>query len=190
MLFVICCVIELLLCILSAFIPTLYTKDWWSYRIKNVSSAYTSGGVHQFTMLDMYGWIYFVVMGIVAVTSIVYIIAFLTKHQNIIPQFVIGIVFLLPIALIIASTSELKQESYTVGNKYASISAGTSSGLTGFGVALCVLCILNLLFAFSALIAYKKIADDKADKSIEVINVKESKKKKAEKIEDIDDWKL
>lgn len=187
MFFVIGCIVEIILIVLTIFIPTLYTKDWWSYRIKNVASVSTVGDIHNFTMLNSFSWGYCISAVLVTGICVMCIILFLTKRDKGIPLFCLAILFAVPVVLMSYAKGQLKSEAYAIGDKTASIAAGSSSGYTAFGVLVFILFIANGIFVLSALAYYRK-SDIHHPKTVEVVKIK--KRDGAEDVKNIDEWKL
>lgn len=120
MLFIIACAIEVILCILSMVIPTVYTYNWQYGSIKGVGSVHDKGDMHSFTLMNMYGWAYILIIVIVLIVAILYLVLFLMKKGDSLPKFVLTIVFLFPIIMMVAAKVMLYQSGNYIKSDIAS----------------------------------------------------------------------
>ncbi len=187
MIFLIACILELIICIASIFIPTVYTQDYSWIKIKDVFSHYNKGSASQLTLLSYFDYFYIIIISIVVLSMIVYLICFFTKNSNLIPKFLLDIVVALPIVLMIVAVIKSATSSATSGGGIY-VGTGTSSGLTIYGWLLfiafvAVLILINIGLALQR----KKLAEEK-ETTVKELKIK---KKKSDKGNDIDpnDWK-
>lgn len=185
MIFLIACIVELVICVLSAFIPTVYTRDYSWIKIKGVGSLYNKEGVSQLTLLSYFDYIYIAFIAIVVVTMITYLILYFTKKSNLIPKFVLEFVFAIPILLMIAAEIMSVTRNTTSGGGIY-VGTGTQSGLTVYGwIMLVAFVIVLILLNVGLVLQRKKLGKDTK------ATVKELKTKKPDKDDTInpDDWK-
>lgn len=184
MLFVIGCCLELVLCTLSFFIATFYSQDW-GYAQIFIERSVCFGNKNGWTLLGEYGPIYGIIIGIVIVTMITYLICFFTKHDNIIPSFVILITFVTPIVLLFYAISQAVQKGQFIKMGFITIGHGVNSGLTNFGLLFVVGSIVAFILVCKGLVARKQKNLQNPEKKTKQIIVK----KKNDDVK-YDDWKI
>ena len=186
MIFLIACILELVICIVSIFIPTVYTQDYSWVKIKDVFSNYKKAGSSQLTLLSYFDYFYIIIISLVVLVMIVYLICYFTKNSDVIPEFVLDIAFALPIVLMIVAAIK-SATSDTVGGSGIYGGTGTSSGLTVYGWLLFVAFVAVLILINIGLgLQRKKLAEEK-ETTVKELKIKE----KPGKDSDIapDDWK-
>ncbi len=187
MIFSIACILELIICIVSIFIPTVYTQDYSWIKFKDFFSLYKKEGASQLTLLSYFDYFYIAIISIVVLTMIIYLICYFTKNSNLIPKPILEVVDALPIVLMIAAI--IKSTTHdVVGDDVIFVVAGTNSGLTVYGWLLFVAFVAVLiLFNIGLALQRKKLAEEK-ETTVKELKIK---KKKSDKDSDIDpnDWK-
>ncbi len=187
MIFLIACILELIICVASIFIPTVYTQDYSWVKIKDVCSLYKKDGTSQLTLLSYFDYIYIVIIAIVVLTMITYLICYFTKNSNLIPKLVLDVVFAMPIVLMIAAEiMSVKRNTTSGGGIY--VGAGTHSGLTVFGWLLFVAFVVVLILLNIGLGLHRKKLATEKETTVKELKIK---KKKFGENSDIapNDWK-
>lgn len=185
MIFVIGCILEIIVCLLAAVIPTLYTQSYKHGSISGVGSFLDQGKKYTYTLSEMYGAFYIIAILVIIAVCVLYIVFYFTKKQNIIPNFVITLVFLLPVALMFFAMGELGSDAKAIGNSIATYTEGTDSGLTGFGFLALLGFIVAPLLTGAGLIINKEEQRQNPEKNVQEIKVKPNKK--AQNVSS-DDW--
>ena len=187
MIFLIACILELIICIASIFIPTVYTQDYSWIKIKDFCSLYKEEGASQLTLLSYFDYIYIVIISIVVLAMVVYLILYFTKNSNLIPKFILDVIFAMPVILMIAAEIMSVSHSHTSGGGIY-VGAGTQSGLTIYGWILfaafvAVLILLNIGLGLQR----KKLAGHK-ETTVKELKIKKGKTDKGGDL-DPNDWK-
>ncbi len=172
MLFIVGCIIEVIFCTLSLFIATFYSQDWGYGNVFKESSV-SLGNKDGWTLIDQYGAIYIFLIGLVIVAATIYLICFLTKHENIIPRFVIGIVFLIPIIFLIVAMNNALQAGQFVKMGFITIGAGTNSGLTNFGFLFLLASVTSFVLVCIGLKQRKEEQFNNSEKNVSEIKIKQ-----------------
>ena len=76
MIFLIACILELIICIASIFIPTVYTQDYSWIKIKDFCSLYKKESASQLTLLSYFDYIYIVIIYSIMLTFFVIVSIF------------------------------------------------------------------------------------------------------------------
>ena len=187
MIFLIACILELVICIASIFIPTVYTQDFSWVKIKDVCSLYKNEGASQLTLLSYFDYIYIVIISIVVLAMVVYLILYFTKNSNLIPKFILDVIFAVPVIFMIAAEiMSVKRNTASGGGIY--VGTGTHSGLTVYGWLLLVAFVAVLILLNIGLgLQRKKMAEDK-EITVKKLKVKSEKSDKGNDV-DLNDWK-
>lgn len=188
MFFIIGIILEIIASILSFFLPTVYTRDWEYGKISGIGKVLNQGGQTRYTLVNLYGVLTILFLCIVIITCIIYLVLFLKKKDNLIPKFVLAIVFLFPIGLMIASKISLSVEGEFIGNKTAVYGSGTSSGYTGLGWFLMILMFVSLFLVVVGLIT-NKVNENCINKTVSKTEIKINENKKINNINE-DDFKM
>lgn len=141
MLFLIGTILEIVVAVLVFFLPVIYTRNWEYGKIKGIGKVYNEGGQTTYTLSSIYGVLTIVLLSIVLVVAVLYLVLFLAKKTNIIPGFVLGLVYLFPIGLMIAAKVSLAVDAKFIKSGVATYGSGTSSGYTWIGWLLMFLMI-------------------------------------------------
>ena len=187
MIFLIACILELIICIASIFIPTVYTQDYSWIKIKDFCSLYKEESASQLTLLSYFDYIYIVIISIVVFAMVVYLILYFTKNSNLIPKFILDVIFAMPVILMIAAEIMSVSHSHTSGGGIY-VGAGTSGGLTVYGWLLFVAFVAVLILLNIGLKCQRKKLSEEKETNVKEIKIK---KKKSDKDTDIapGDWK-
>lgn len=155
MLFLIGTILEIVAAILAFFLPVVYTRDWEYGKITGIGKVYNEGDKNSYSLSTMYGVFTIIVLVLVVTVAILYLVLFLTKKTNIIPRFVLAIVYLFPVGLMIAAKISLHSEGEFIGNSSAVYGTGSNSGYTGLGWLMMILMIAAVGLVSAGLIANK-----------------------------------
>ncbi len=190
MLFIIGCALEAILCILSLFVATFYSQSWGYGKVFK-EKAVSLGNKDGWTLGSQYGLAYGLLIGVVILTCIVYLVMFITKHENLIPRFIMGIVFIIPAVFLITAISTNAVEGQFSSIGFITIGAGVKSGLTNFGFLFIIGNIVAFVFVCKGMKKRAQERTDSPEKKVSEIKVKKIKVTD-ENVEQpkVDEWKL
>ena len=188
MLFVIGTIVEIVVAFLAFFLPTVYTRNWEYGRISGVGKVFNQGDKYEYTLSTMYGVITIILLILVIAVAVLYLVLFFMKKTNLIPRFVLAIVYAIPIGLMIAAKISLASDGKFSGNSEAVYGTGTSSGYTGLGWLLIIIMVVAFLLISSGLIV-ERVKENGPNKKIEVKKIEVKNKKPKENIKE-DDFEM
>lgn len=186
-------VLELVLCVLSLFLGTMYSEDW-GYASAFREKAYVAGPPDSFTLLSMYGWVCALVIGLVILFSVGYLVAFFLKKAYLLPSFLIIAAYLLPIGMIFAGIGTLASDGQFVQIGFITVGHGTHAGMTAFGFVFLLGSILAFVLTCIGIHRQKAAVAAENKQEVKEIRRKEARPEKAnaKPTQPIgkDDWKL
>ena len=179
--FIFGCILEIVIVILSTFLPVL------GKRI--VKSAQSNGHVlarqtdyTTYSMNRVLGGGYYVLACAIVITAIVFIILYITKKKKLIPSFLV-LIFATPIVFLGVASKKLTDGGEYVGDKNLSYGVSVYSELTTAGWILAVCFIIALVLCFVGL---KKKRKEPVTASTKILDEQQNSDNAGN--QDIDNW--
>ena len=186
MLYVIGTILELVVLIMSAFAPVLYTREWEYGRITGVGKVYNQGDKVTYDLFSIMGVAYIIVIVAVAANAIVFLVFYFKKISHQIPGFVLSIIYAIPLMFIIIGRILLGSEAKFIGNSTAVYGTGYNSGFTGMGWLVLILMLAAIVLTTAGIISQRTNLEMNPQSKVVVVKKSGSKKSNIKE----DDFKM
>lgn len=155
MLYLIGTILEIIVLIMSAFAPVLYTQNFEYGKITGIGKVYVEGDKVTYDLFSIMGAWYIILILVVAGNAILFLVFYFKKMSHNIPGFLLSILYALPIAFMIIGASILGSEAKFIGGGGAVYGSGYNTGFTGFGWIVLLLMIAAIILTIIGIISQR-----------------------------------
>ena len=177
MIYLIGTILELVVLVMSAFAPVLYTRSWEYGKITGIGKVFNQGDKISYDLFSIMGVWYIIVIVVVAANAIVFLAFYIKKMSHNIPGLALSIVYSLPLLFIIIGRSILGNDAKFIGNSTATYGTGYSSGFTGLGWLVLVLMILAIILTIAGIFNQRSNNEINSKNEVKIIKNTNAQKK-------------